>query len=278
MTRFSVITAAKNVAATLPVLIDSVAAQSCRDVELVVQDGDSNDGTQALLGAGALEWLRWESAPDSGIYQAWNRALARARGQWVIFLGADDYFRAPDVLAVAASELEALPATIEVVYGRLALVSRDGRPIEELGMPWSRAERRLRQEMSLPHPAVFYRRSLFERVGGFDESFRIAGDYEMLLRALRGRSAHYLPDLVVSAMRAGGASLDPSRTWTVLAETYRARRIHVSPWPGLLWIAALARVAVRRLLWLALGERAARRTLDQLRRMAGRPPYWTLTE
>ncbi len=278
MIRFSVITAVRNGAATISDLIESVASQDLREVELVVQDGGSTDGTLELLSSGAPVWLRWASSPDSGIYQAWNRALTRAQGEWLIFLGADDFLHAPDVLSRAAAGLDAAPESIEVAYGRMALVSRDGRPIEESGMPWPRAARRLPQEMSLPHPAVFYRRGVFARVGGFDESFRIAGDYEMLLRALRGREARFLPGLVVSTMRAGGASQDPARAWTVLAETYRARRIHVSRWPGARWLAAAARLALRRLLWRALGERSARRVLDGLRRLGGRPPYWTLTE
>lgn len=276
MIRFSVVTAVKNGAATLAKLIDSVAGQTHRQAELVVQDGGSTDGTVGVLEARHAQVAYWESNPDDGIYQAWNRALAHAHGDWVIFLGTDDYLVAPDVLARVDAGLRALPNSIEVAYGRLAVVTRDGRPVEELGMPWPQAARRLDQVMSLPHPAVFYRRSVFARAGGFDESFHIAGDYEFLLRALRGREAHYLPEVVVSAMRVGGASLDPARSWTVLAETYRARRINVSPLPAPLWLCAVAKVAVRNLLLRVLGERLARRCLDTMRRAAGLPPYWTV--
>ncbi len=275
MIRFSVITAVKNGVVLLPWLIDSVTAQTCKEVELVVQDGGSTDGTIGVLESRGAQVASWESSPDTGIYQAWNRALARARGDWVIFLGADDFLYGPAVLERVAVGLNALPGSVEIAYGRLAVVTRDGRPLEELGIPWPLAKRRLDQVMSLPHPAVFYRRNLFARVGGFDESFRIAGDYELLVRALHGRDAHYLADVVVSAMRVGGASLDPSKSWMVLAETYRARRVNVSRWPAPLWLLAAAKVAVRNLLWLILGERAARRFLDRLRRLAGRPPYWT---
>jgi glycosyltransferase involved in cell wall biosynthesis len=278
MIRFSVITAVKDGAATLPKLIDSVLGQTCREVELVVKDGGSTDGTIRVLEARHADIAYWESNPDTGIYQAWNRALAHASGDWVIFLGADDYLYAAEVLERVATGLNALPESAEIAYGRLAVVTRDGRPVEELGMPWPQAARRLAQVMSLPHPAVFYRRSVFARAGGFDETFRIAGDYEFLLRALRGREAHFLPEVTVSAMRAGGASLDPSKTWTVLAETYRARRLNVSPLPAPLWLWAVAKVCVRTLLLRVLGERLGRRCLDALRRVAGRPPYWTLTE
>jgi len=278
MIRFSVIAAVKNGAATLAHMIDSIAAQTHPHVELVIQDGASTDGTLEILKARAADIASWQSSVDTGIYQAWNRGIARGQGDWMLFLGADDYLYAADVLERAAAALRALPESVEVAYGRLAVVTRDGRLVEELGMPWPKAALRLKQVMSLPHPAVLYRRSIFGRAGGFDESFRIAGDYEFLVRATRGREAHYLSHVMLSAMRAGGTSLDPARTWTLLGETYRARRINVSPWPAPLWLWAAAKVAVRNLLLCVLGERLGRRCLDAMRRAVGRPPYWTLTE
>lgn len=278
MIRFSVVTAVKNGAETLPRLIGSVASQTYSRVELVVKDGGSTDGTIGVLKARNANIAYWESSSDTGIYQAWNQAIAHAHGDWLIFLGADDYLYAPDVLERVAAGLRALPESIEIAYGRLAVVTRDGRPVEVLGMPWPKAARRLTQVMSLPHPAVFYRRSVFARAGGFDESFRIAGDYEFMVRALRGREARYLPDVTVSAMRAGGASLDPSKTWTVLAETYRARCLNVSSLPAPLWLWAAVKVALRTMMLRVLGERLGRRCLDAMRRAAGRPPYWTIVE
>ncbi len=278
MIRFSVITAVKNGETTLSALIDSVRGQSYKGVELVVKDGGSTDGTIELLKARSAHVAYWESGRDNGIYQAWNHALAHAQGDWVIFLGADDYFYQSDVLERVAAELQVLPASIEVAYGGVAVVTRDGRTIDLLGMPWAQAAGRIEQVMCLPHPAVFYRRNMFARAGGFNESFQIAGDYEFLVRVLRGREAHYLPGVVVTAMRTGGASLDPARTWRVLAEGYRARRINVSPWPAPLWLWAALKVFVRNLLLRLLGERLARRCLDGMRRAAGRPPYWTIVE
>ena len=98
---FTIITATRNAAAALQRLLDSLAGQTCRDFELVLQDGASTDGTTAVAEAcrGRLPALVVASEPDAGIYDAWNKALQRAAGEWILFLGADDRLAAEDTLA-----------------------------------------------------------------------------------------------------------------------------------------------------------------------------------
>lgn len=274
----SVVTAVRDGAVTLPRLIDSIATQSFAAVELVVQDGGSRDGTLRVLEQSGSRIAHWASEPDSGIYDAWNRALRHVKGEWIVFLGADDYVYSSDALQRVAAHLDRLGPSVPVAYGQLAVVSRAGRTIQVLGVPWSRARRRYRQVMALPHPAVFYRRAVVERLGGFDPRYCVAGDFEFLLRILQHGRAHFMHDVIVTAMQVGGISLAPENTWLVLRETYRARRAHVSVVPGLLWIAAVLRMMLRRALWQFLGERRARMCLDWLRGRAGLPPYWTIVE
>ena len=274
----SIIVAVLNGVSTLSHCIDSVAGQTLRDVELVIKDGASTDGTLEVLRKRASNIAHWETGPDAGIFAAWNNAIRAARGEWLLFLGADDYLHSDDALERASAHIAVSSPSVQVLYGRLEIVTHDGVVIDILGRPWPESRRQHMQMMALPHAAVLYRRNVFERFGLFDETYRIAGDYEFLLRALRASEARYMPDVLVASMQVGGLSLNPTQSWKALSETYRARRKHVSRWPAPLWLFAVAKVAVRITLWRILGEQHARRCLDFLRRLAGLPPYWTVAK
>ena len=120
----TVVVAVRNGARSLQRCIVSVAGQTLTAHELIVMDGGSSDGTVEILKANAEKIGYWESSPDRGIFHAWNKAVARARGDWICFLGADDYLWSPDTLEQFYPHLEgALPAH-KVVYGTVAVVSR----------------------------------------------------------------------------------------------------------------------------------------------------------
>jgi len=118
---------------------------------------------------------------------------------------------------------------------------------------------------------------LFEQRGQFDESFHIAGDYELLLRELKVADAFFISGLVTVAMRQGGISSTPANSLLQLREVRRAQRMHGQYFPGRFWLMATMSVCIRFLLWRTLGERMARRALDLGRRMMGLPPFWTRT-
>ncbi len=104
--RISVIIAVRNGAGTLQRALDSVFEQTYDDIELIVMDGASSDGTQAILERNAARIAYWRSEPDGGIYQAWNKALDHVTGDWICFLGADDRFHASDIVASVAAALD----------------------------------------------------------------------------------------------------------------------------------------------------------------------------
>jgi glycosyltransferase involved in cell wall biosynthesis len=87
-----------NASKTLTQCLNSVAQQSCKDFELVVIDGGSTDGSVEILRSQASHFAYWTSEPDRGVYDAWNKALQHARGEWICFLGADDYLWSSDVV------------------------------------------------------------------------------------------------------------------------------------------------------------------------------------
>ncbi len=273
----SIIVAVLNGRATLQQCIDSVAQQTWPNKELIVIDGGSNDGTVELLNANREKIAYWISEPDRGIFNAWNKGLARAKGEWICFLGADDYLWDARVLERISSQLEKIPPDVHVAYGQIMMLGAEGQQLYAVGAPWQEAKQLFKQYMSIPHPAVMHRRSLFERHGKFDESFHIAGDYEFLLRELKTGDAMFIPDIILTGMRAGGISSHAGNALRALRELARAQRMHGRLLPGRFLMKEMFREAMRLMLWKVLGDRSARKLLDLRRRMRGLPPHWTKT-
>lgn len=273
----SIITSTYHAAEYLPRISESIRAQTFDDFEWIVIDGASADGTVNILQRNEDVVDYWISEPDTGIYDAWNKGVRQAHGQWIMFLGADDLLWTPDVLARVAAALKGMASDIRVVYGKVALIGPTGNVLYYVGDPWETIRRRFSSVMCLPHPATFHHRDLFRLYGGFDASFRIAGDYEFLRRELPRHNAIFIPDLVVAGMSVGGISSNPETTSRALFETRRAIRKNGQALPGWPWMMALARYLLRRALWRLCGERTARRLLDIGRRIMGKSAHWTRT-
>lgn len=253
----SVVVAVRDAASTLARCLDSVIGQEGVWAELIVVDGASRDGSQHIIEERSDHIAWWESRPDRGICHAWNKALDRVSGEWVCFLGADDRLSSSTVLARVAPQLRGAAGRHRVAYGRLEVVDGAGNVVRTEGRPWEEVRAAFREHMTLPHPATFQRRSLFEVHGRFDESFRIGGDYELLLRELLHGEALFLAGEVLVEMAAGGLSDRPASATTLLRETYRARHMHglvsTPPWRSFLLLRAIVYAHLRR----AFGYRAA---------------------
>lgn len=272
--RISVIVSVLNGAAILRRCIDSISNQTYGQVELVVIDGGSTDGSRDILQQNASRLAYWISEPDRGIYHAWNKGLDHARGEWICFLGADDFLWAPDTLEQLAPVLARAHPPVRVVYGQVAFVNDSGGEMQRVGEDWQTARQRFGEIMCLPHTGLMHHRSLFDAHGRFDESFRVGGDYEMLLRELRAGNALFVPGLVVAGMRHGGVSSDPEGSVRLMREFRRAQVMH-GLGAGRHWITAYAKAHLRVWLWRILGDRLAPPVFDCLRRISGKSPYWT---
>ncbi|MGZ8172758.1 MAG: glycosyltransferase family 2 protein [Methylobacter sp.] len=273
----SIIIAVFNGAKTLQQCIDSTAQQTYANKELIIIDGGSKDGTVDVLESNREQIGYWVSEPDSGIYNAWNKGLSQAKGEWICFLGADDFFWDAQVLDRMASQLMMIPPDIRVAYGQIMLLNNDGKDLYPIGEPWKEVKERFKQVMSIPHPGVMHRRSLFEQHGNFDESFRIGGDYELLLRELKKADAAFVPDIIMIGMRQGGLSSSPANSIESMWDIRRAQKMHGLYFPGFFWVMAITRVYMRLILWNSIGERMTRKFIDFGRRVKGLPPYWTKT-
>ncbi len=269
--RITVIIAVYNGAKTLQQCLDSVAQQSHPHVELIVIDGGSKDGTVELLKANEANITYWVSEPDRGIYDAWNKALKKVRGDWVIFMGADDRFSDSQVLSNVANILKPLSSDVMWAYGQVVFMGREGRSLK-LGEPWEKVAKRFDIGMAVPHQAVFHRRQLFECLGGFELTYRIAGDYAMLLKTVKkGFLPEYFP-LCVSCVGGEGVSSRPQMALRSLIEVSRARRnLGVGPTYPLSWAWDCLKALAKSGLNVLMTEDQLRRLINAYRRLTGRP-------
>ena len=271
----SIIVPVYNGAKTLQRCLDSVFSQTFRDYELIVQDGGSSDGTVDIIKSNERRIRRWVSEPDLGVCDAFNKGIRAANGEWLYFLGADDYLWDQDVLMRMAQHLRKAFPPYRIVYGREAFMSEKGEVLDYPGEPWSHFRQQFLGGKALPHQAVMHHRSLFERHGLFNTSFRMGGDYEMLLRELKDHDPLFIPDVIVAGYQFGGGSSDPERSLKLLKEFWIARKMNGFRLPGWFWLGSMARVSIRVLLWRLLGPARAKRTLDWARSLVGKSAFWT---
>jgi len=187
----SIVTVVYNGAATLEATIRSVAAQTFRDREYIIVDGGSKDATPDIIKKHPDTVTRWISEPDKGIYDAMNKGIRLAEGEWIYFLGSDDLFYDASVLAdffanPSDSGINPAPsgtgpnsvpslANIDLAYGDVLSPSYKGRYDGEFTL-----EKLLSR--NLPHQAAFYRKSLFTRLGDYDQRYRMHADWDLNLR------------------------------------------------------------------------------------------------
>lgn len=223
--KISVITAVYNRANTIGSAIESVRAQSHPDVEHIIQDGGSRDGTLDIVRAAADGEIDLVSEADGGIYDAINRGIARAKGDVIGLMHSDDFFASPEVLAKVANAFT--DPLVDGVYGDLEYVRADD--IGKVVRYWragSFRNARLRFGWMPPHPTLYLRREVFARFGSYDTSFRIAADYDAMLRYLSGGQVKiaYIPEVMVRMRLGGESNRSFERVWLKSREDYRAIR------------------------------------------------------
>lgn len=219
MPTISIITACYNAADTLKQCLDSVASQSFRDYEHIVVDGGSDDESVDLLRSHISQNLHWISESDSGIAEAMNKGIRRAKGKWLLFLHADDQFKDNKILKIASSCLE---DKFDIVAYPVELQSRtQGKTIID-NAGWTF---KTNFKTTLGHQGAFIRGELFQTLGYYDESFKIAMDYEWFMRAFHQRVAILLLPGILSIMSADGIS--SRKDWSSLSERFQEeRRVH----------------------------------------------------
>ncbi len=182
----TIITINRNNAAGLEKTMLSVLCQTRTDYEYIVVDGASTDGSVAVIKRLAPAFgdrLMWISEPDKGIYNAMNKGIGRARGEYLLFLNSGDSLVTPDVLerVSKAVEKEGMPP---ILYGNIIKLFPDGRKQRTSFINGKEITLKVFYSLSLPHPSSFIRRSLFDKYGLYDESLKIVSDWKWFLQAV----------------------------------------------------------------------------------------------
>ena len=231
--KISVITVCYNSEATIRETVESVLTQTHRDVEYIVVDGGSKDGTLEILSRYVERIQHLTSEPDSGVYDAMNKGLALATGDVVGFLNSDDVYVHSGILSRVAAVM--MNPAIDGCYADLIYVKKndEGRVVRHwVSRPY--APGLFRRGWMPPHPTFFVRRACYDAFGGFDPQLLISADFELAMRFLHvhGIRTRYVPEDWVR-MRTGGLSSSWRRVLRTNIETYRVCRRHglsVIPW------------------------------------------------
>lgn len=228
--KVSIITATYNSEKTLHDTLVSVESQTHPDIEYIIIDGVSKDNTLELVNKVSSRVTKIVSEKDKGIYDALNKGIELATGDIIGFIHSDDILARPDVIASVVNQFESTEA--DVVYGDLVFIDRED--TSKVKRYWRSGEfktSKIALGWAPPHPSFYMKKELYRDNGLFDLTFRIAADYDQMIRILqRGHvKVSYLPEVIVN-MRLGGESTKIENTISSTKEIIAIMKKHNINW------------------------------------------------
>lgn len=239
---FSIITISYNSANTIEKTIKSVLAQERGLYEFIIIDGKSDDGTQKIIEKYKKNINFYVSEPDGGISDAFNKGAIQAKGKYIIFLSSDDYFFSDEVLHIVYKK--SMNHEFDMLHGDTIHV-KDGLKTKYYA---PKKINKIQKDMIINHQALFMKKKLFKNIGGFDNEFKLAMDYEIVLKSFYLNSSFLNLNQVVSYVSAEGVShlnYIESRK-EVLKIQLNLNKNHVTPY--LYFYFALARYLISNML------------------------------
>jgi glycosyltransferase involved in cell wall biosynthesis len=272
----SIITAVFNGGDALEATIRSVMSQSSGCFEYLIVDGGSIDNTVAILQENDDGLDYWVSEPDDGIYDAFNKGVKLATGKWVLFLGAGDALFDSASMCDVAERLETAKSEVQVAYGRVVILNKDGSFVEEENEPWISISSKWKGgRKTMPHHQGILQRREFLLTHPFDLKYKIVADYKVFMSAVSICPPLYI-DRTIAKVYLGGVSSAPHKAFPGAIEIIRLNRElgsgmdHV---PHQMFFAMKS--AVKSLLSVVLPVNVATRFIDIYRRATGRRKKWT---
>jgi glycosyltransferase involved in cell wall biosynthesis len=218
----SIVTPSFNQARFLPATLESVLNQTYPNIEYIVIDGGSTDGSVAVLEQYGDQLAYWVSEPDKGQTDAINKGFARANGEILAWLNSDDTYQ-PEAVAQAVTLLRQNPQ-LGLVYGEANFIDEHGNVIGRFPAAQTDYLRMRRGYVHIPQQAAFWRADLWRQVGPLDDSLYFAMDYDLWLRLAKISRVRYFPDRVWANFRLHGDSktiAEDDRCWTEMVQIHR---------------------------------------------------------
>ena len=234
--KISIITVCFNSGRTLGDTLESVAAQTHPDIEHIIVDGASTDGTAEVIARQGSHVAHFISEPDRGIYDAMNKGLSLCTGDVVGFLNADDLYAHREVLAAVASTFRGQTG-LQTCFGDLTYVDiLDTRKVVRYWRSCAFQPGIFQKGWVPPHPTFYAKRTAYLEHGGFNLSYSLAADFELMLRFLEARhlSTAYIPQVLVRMRMGGATNRSISNIIQQNREIVRAFRENDLPTPNLL--------------------------------------------
>jgi glycosyltransferase involved in cell wall biosynthesis len=225
--KVSIITVCLNSVHTIDDTIKSVLSQSFKDIEHIVVDGGSNDGTLNILSRYKGKISRIISEPDKGIYDAMNKGIKAATGDIIGILNSDDYYS--DRFRIEKIVKEMTEKSVDSCHGDVVFVRRD--EPDRIVRYWSEGQFSMRKfKMGwMPYHGTFYVKSkVFKQYGLYREDFPLAADYELMLRFLgkHNISTTYIPEVILKVRTGGASKPGICNTVKMTMENFRAWRVN----------------------------------------------------
>jgi|AntAceMinimDraft_15_1070371.scaffolds.fasta_scaffold49739_2 glycosyltransferase involved in cell wall biosynthesis len=198
---YSIIIATYNSANTLAEAIQSVLQQTLKDFELIIIDGKSSDGTLEIIKSYEKEITYWISEKDKGVYDAWNKGIKIAKGEWICFLGSDDIMLPTTIEKYNDFIITNIDRRFEFISSKIEFVRNNLEKIKVVGEAWN--WNTFKKYMNALHPGAMHHFTFFEKYGKYNIQFNIVDDYEILLRAKDQLRAGFLDEVTIKMRREG---------------------------------------------------------------------------
>lgn len=225
MKRISIITINYNNRDGLQQTMDSVLQQTAaHEIEYIVIDGGSSDGSKELIQEYETQLNYWVSEKDNGVYDAMNKGIAKAKGEYLLFLNSGDYLYNHEVIAKSIAKIK----NHQLYYGQLQVTDSLGR--SGINTYHDSLSFAFFVTGTLPHPATFIHRDLFQTVGNYNDNMKICADWDFFIRAvcLHNASYQYLP-FPISSWSLGGISTTPDAKQIIAYEKHQTYERYFKP-------------------------------------------------
>ena len=253
--------------------LESIREQNHEEYELIIIDNCSTDQTKNIIAKFSEIVDQFVSEHDKSNYEAINKGILLAKGNWIYVMGADDFLADKKTLSHVTDILIKLPPNVYISYGNVNVINNEEEVLYQAGSNWSEAIKQFKSKMNIPHQSVFHRAEVFIKFGLFDTTFKYAGDYDFLLRVLLRYPPNYM-NIIVAGYRFTGGS---SRAMSALKvqKEYRLAQLKNSYPLTFSWVIGYLRTLVRLIIWKIFGKYYSAKIDDVIRVVFGKKKIWT---